>query len=224
MASARACLALVVVRASIGHGLQPSLLDEETFDRAVFAPGVSTLIKFFAPWCGHCKALAPKWDVIAKEFEDSSSVLFAEVDCTSPGGESLCTKYGVEGYPTLKYIQEGDSEPQNIELNDLELETLRSIAMQNLRPGCSLEHMDACTAEERATLQSFAAMGEAERDAQLANMIRPLDEAKATLSKLQEELEELEEKVEEAEERVQEVTAEMGTSILLMQRVMRRSS
>eukprot|EP00966_Prymnesium_polylepis_P280337 6477425-Prymnesium_polylepis.1 len=94
-------LALAVLLPARGLGLQTSIVDADQFERAVFAPGVSTLIKFYAPWCGHCKAMAPAWSTLAAEYASSTTVQLAEVDCTSPGGEPLCVKYGVEGYPTL---------------------------------------------------------------------------------------------------------------------------
>merc|ERR1740129_2530421 len=62
--------------------------------------GKTVFIKFFAPWCGHCKKMAPDWENLAEEWADDAIGLVAEVDCTAEG-KPLCDANGVKGFPTL---------------------------------------------------------------------------------------------------------------------------
>lgn len=67
------------------------------------------LVEFFAPWCGHCKRLAPEYTKAATELKSNDPpVPLVKVDCTSDLGKDTCQENGVQGYPTLKIFKNGE--------------------------------------------------------------------------------------------------------------------
>lgn len=67
----------------------------------------TTFVKFFAPWCGHCKRMAPTWDQLATKFVGVAGVKIAKVDCTLAESKELCSKEDVNGFPTLFVYRDG---------------------------------------------------------------------------------------------------------------------
>eukprot|EP01128_Nolandella_sp_AFSM9_P008360 TRINITY_DN4_c0_g1_i1.p1 TRINITY_DN4_c0_g1~~TRINITY_DN4_c0_g1_i1.p1 ORF type:complete len:474 (-),score=177.59 TRINITY_DN4_c0_g1_i1:75-1496(-) len=65
-------------------------------------------VEFYAPWCGHCKKLAPAYETVATTLKDQGSkVVIASLDATEHTGPA--NTYGVRGYPTLKFFRNGNA-------------------------------------------------------------------------------------------------------------------
>lgn len=88
------------------------VLTEENFDKEV-GQDRGALVEFYAPWCGHCKKLAPEFEKLGASFKKAKSVLIGKVDCDEQ--KDLCSKYGVQGYPTIKWFPKGSLEPKKYE-------------------------------------------------------------------------------------------------------------
>ncbi|CAM9902156.1 unnamed protein product, partial [Laminaria digitata] len=93
------------------------------------------LVEFYAPWCGHCKALAPKYDDLAAKLEGVDSVVIAKMDST----ENEIDVEGVEvsGFPTLFFFP-GKSKDTPLQYQGArETEDLAKYIMEKVRPRSS---------------------------------------------------------------------------------------
>ena len=72
-------------------------------------------MEFYAPWCGHCKSLAPVYEELALVFAGEADVVIAKVDTTDGDNEELGSQFEVQGFPTIKYFPAGSSEPVDYE-------------------------------------------------------------------------------------------------------------
>jgi protein disulfide-isomerase A6 len=83
-----------------------TVLTESNFNREIVESDADALVEFYAPWCGHCKRLAPEYEKLAAVYRSEPAVKVAKVDCDA--NSALCQTYGVSGYPTLKWFPKSD--------------------------------------------------------------------------------------------------------------------
>lgn len=79
----------------------------KTFDSVVNDPTKGKLLEFYAPWCGHCKSLAPKYDELAKKFKDNTDVVIAKIDATANYYDQK--RFEIKGYPSLFWVPAGSN-------------------------------------------------------------------------------------------------------------------
>ncbi len=84
-------------------------LNPNNFDNRVKDSDGVWVVEFYAPWCGHCKNLAPEYQKAAKALKGFVGV--GGVDCDEH--KSLCGQYGVQGFPTIKIFGENKKSPQD---------------------------------------------------------------------------------------------------------------
>jgi len=182
---------LALAAATVNAGDVPSLTPDN-YDSVT--DGKTVFIKFFAPWCGHCKKMAPDWEKLSGEWEGHAVGLIAEVDCTADG-KPLCDANGVRGFPTLKY---GDPSSLEDYQGGRDYAALAKFATENLKPVCSPSNLDLCDDDKKKEIADLMAKSDEDLTAAIEAEEKKLEEAEETfkseVEKLQKTYQELMEK------------------------------
>jgi len=98
-----------VVEAGLFYKTSPvKMLDAKSFKKAM-RENQTSVVAFVAPWCGHCRNLAPEYERTAKSF--NGLVPLYAIDCDAEANKQLCGQQGVQGFPTVKLFPRGNQAP-----------------------------------------------------------------------------------------------------------------
>jgi len=97
----------------------------KTFESIVHDANKHVLVEFYAPWCGHCKLLAPTYESLAQKFSAAKDLVIAKIDATA---NDVPTQ--LEGFPTLIMFPKGlKNKPVKYD-GDRSFEDLKSFLQQ----------------------------------------------------------------------------------------------
>jgi len=145
----RASLAILYI-----SSCSAAVVNLTTENYAELTDGKTVFIKFFAPWCGHCKAMAGDWEQLGADWDSHEIGMVAEIDCTAEESQDLCDT--IEGFPTLRYGDASDLEDYN---GGRTYEELVAFAKDTLSSKvCSVKNIDVCSDEKKAQIEKYMAM------------------------------------------------------------------
>jgi len=158
--------------------------------------------------------MKPAWDKLMEEFSKSETALVADVDCTASGKE-ICTKVGVQGYPTIKH---GD--PNNLEdyKGGRDYDALYEFASENLGPTCGPNNMDLCDDEKKAKINELKALGEEALKEKVEGLEKKIKDAESTFETKLKKLQNTYEKIQKTKD--DDIAAAKGEGLGLMKSVL----
>lgn len=112
-------------------------LTPSTFDDFVFGSNYTTIVEFYAPWCGYCQQLAPEFKTAAKKARNFAQ--FAAVNCEDERNKQFCASQNVKGFPTLltyrppKTFREGKSRKSQFVVQPYERQREAPAIIDNMR-------------------------------------------------------------------------------------------
>jgi protein disulfide isomerase len=79
------------------------------FDELVVKSDKDVLIEFYAPWCGHCKKLAPEYAKLAQQLSGVTTITIAQLDGTANDHNKKL--FPVNGFPTIFFVSSATHQP-----------------------------------------------------------------------------------------------------------------
>ncbi len=124
------------------------------YDEIVLDDSKDVLIEFYAPWCGHCKALAPKYDTLAELYAKAGltdKVTIAKVDATMNDVPDE-----IQGFPTIKLYKAGDKKNPVTYSGSRSIEDLIKFVKENGKHGAEVTYEEETAEAQKPIVQSMA--------------------------------------------------------------------
>lgn len=83
----------------------------KNFEEIVKKSNKHVLLEIYAPWCGHCKALEPKYNKAAELLKDNKDIIIAKMDGTANEVEDI----EIQGFPTIFFYHKDDKKAVNFD-------------------------------------------------------------------------------------------------------------
>lgn len=131
----------------------------KNYDSIVLDDDKDVLVEFYAPWCGHCKALAPKYDILAGLYVDAGhadKITIAKVDATANDVPDEVT-----GFPTLKLYKAGDKENPITYSGNRSIEDLIKFVKENGKHGIEVSHSEEAADAQKPVVEKMAKQADA---------------------------------------------------------------
>ena len=111
-----------------------------TLEKMVFTEDKDVLLEVYAPWCGHCKKLAPVWEELGAKFAGSAGIVIAKMDATSNEHEEV----DVRGFPAIKFWAHGEGKGGGVDYEGgRDLESFVGYLKQNHKsPDTAARHFE----------------------------------------------------------------------------------
>jgi len=100
----------------------------KNYDQIVKDESKDVFVEFYAPWCGHCKKLAPIFDELGAALKDVDTVVIAKIDATA---NDVDASLGIRGFPTIKFFPANNKNAPIDYEGDRTMEDMLSFIKQN---------------------------------------------------------------------------------------------
>jgi len=160
--------------------------------------------------------MKPAWDQLGDEFAGSETVLIGDVDCTVDANKALCSKYGVRGYPTIKYFTDSTAADGDKYEGGRDFAALKSFADENLGPSCSYANIELCDDADTAYLNEWHGKGKEAVDAEVGTRSKAVDDSMKGVDEL---LKSLKKQFEDAQKAHEALSSEHSRPLKLLRSI-----